>query len=98
MLTSGEAHEEVLGRIHGLSRLAVDRRYENPNDTALAVLLWLTMFAAPDYVQIVADVVDRAPQCWYAKKLANRILTPPPVASANVWTGGLGIISPPPEC
>lgn len=83
MSKSGEAREEVLGHIHDLSQLAVDRRYENPNDAALAILLWLTRFTAPDYSQIAADLVDQAPQCWYAKKLARRILLPPPVASGN---------------
>lgn len=86
MRTSGEAREDVLGRIHDLSQLEVDRRYENPNDTALAILLWVTNFAAPEFVQMAADLVDRAPQCWYAKKLARRILMPPPVATGNPWT------------
>jgi len=85
MRTSGEAREDVLGRIHDLSQLEVDRRYENPNDTALAILLWATNFAAPELVQMAADLVDRAPQCWYAKKLARRILMPPPVATGNSW-------------
>ena len=87
MPESGDVREEALGRIHDLSRLEVDRRYENPNDTPLAILLWLTWFAAPDYAGIAADLVDRAPQCWYAKKLARRILIPPSVASGNSWVG-----------
>ena len=88
MLESGEAREAALGRIHDLSCLEVDRRYENPNDTPLAVFLWLTLFAAPDYVGMAADLVDRAPQCWYAKKLARRILVPPPVGTGNVLARG----------
>lgn len=87
MPESGDVREEALGRIHDLSRLEVDRRYENPNDTPLAILLWLTWFAAPDFAGIAADIVDRAPQCWYAKKLARRILVPPSVASGNSWAG-----------
>jgi hypothetical protein len=39
VLESGETREEVFGRILDLSSLDVDIRYENPNDTALAVLL-----------------------------------------------------------
>lgn len=85
MIRSGDVREEALGRIHDLSGLEVDRRYENPNDTSLAVLLWLTHFSAPDYVGIAADLVDRAPQCWYAKKLARRILVPPPINTGNTW-------------
>ena len=85
MLQSGDAREEALGRIHDLSMLEVDRRYESPHDTPLAILLWLMQFAAPDLIALAADLVDRAPQCWYAKKLARRILVPPPVGTANSW-------------
>lgn len=85
MCELGDAREGVLGRIHDLSYRGVDRRYENPHDTPLAILLWLTQFGAPDYVGMAADLVDRAPQCWYAKKLARRILVPPPVGSGNSW-------------
>ena len=88
MLASGDAREEVLGHILDMSQLEVDKRFENPNDTPLAILLWLTGYAAPDFVELAADVVDRAPQCWYAKKLARRILVPPPVASGDTWASG----------
>lgn len=84
---SGEAHEEVLGVIHDLSQLEIDRHYENPHDTSLAILLWLISSAVPDYSQLSADLVDRAPQCWYAKKLARAILFPPPVATGDAWVG-----------
>ena len=87
MLESEEVREEALGRIHDLSRLQVDPRYENPNDTPLAILLWLTYFAAPAYSGVAATMINRAPQCWYAKKLASRILMPPPLASGNAWVG-----------
>jgi hypothetical protein len=88
MQTSGEAVEHVLGRIHDLSLLEIDRRYENPNDTALAILLWVTSFTSSDYAQLAADLVNRAPQCWYARKLARRILVPPPVSSGDSWVNG----------
>jgi len=84
LVTSGEAREEVLGRISDLSRLEVDRRYENPHDTALAVLLWLTVMASPDFGTIAADLADRAPQCWYAKKLARIVLAPNPIESGDM--------------
>lgn len=87
MINSGEAREEVLGYIHDLSQLEVDKRYENPNDTALAILLWLTDFAAPNFSRLAADLVDRAPQCWYAKKLARRILMPPKAATGHIQVG-----------
>lgn len=85
MVDAPDAGEEVLGLIYDLSHLAVDGRYENPKDTQLAALLWLAYFAKPDYVQIAASYVARAPQCWYAKKLAHRILNPPPVSSGASW-------------
>jgi hypothetical protein len=84
---SGEAREEVLGQIQDLSQLEIDRRYENPNDTTLAVLLWLTEYAAHDFSPMAADLVDRAPQCWYAKKLARRILMPPKVGTGHFQVG-----------
>lgn len=89
MTESGEAREEVLGRLQDLAQLEINPRYENPNDTALAILLWLTESTAPAHSQMAAALVDRAPQCWYAKKLARRILFPPPVASGYRWAGEL---------
>ena len=74
MKESVKAQEEVFNMIYDLSRLEVDERYENPNDVALAVLLWLTLHAVPDNAQAVAELVYRIPQCWYAKKLALEIL------------------------
>ena len=83
LLKSGELHEDVLTRIYELADSDVDPQYANPNDTALAVLLWLSYFAFPDYAHIAAGYVRRAPQCWYAKKLADRILNPPPREGDN---------------
>ena len=89
MRASGELREEVVGRIYDLSRLKVDPRYENPLDTSLATLLWMTYLSSrePDILQNAAVLVDRAPQCWYAKKLARRLLLQPRVASDNRWVG-----------
>jgi hypothetical protein len=84
MIASAEVREYVLGKIQFLSRLEIDLRYQNPNDTALSVLLLLTMLAAPENSRLVADIVYRAPQCWYAKKVAHRILNPPTIADNNV--------------
>lgn len=84
MVTVPKAQKAVLEQIQNLSRLEVDRRYQNPNDTALAVLLLLTIFTDSDYGLIAAELVDRAPQCWYAKKIARRILNPAPIASNNL--------------
>ena len=84
MLESGELREDAIGHIFDLASKEIDPRFENPHDTALAVLLWLTTFAANDNVQVAAVYVDQAPQCWYAKKLAQRILHPPQ-APSTTW-------------
>ena len=80
---AGELGEAALDRIYTLANAEVDPQFENPNDTPLAVLLWLTNFAAPHNVKLAATYVDQAPDCWYAKRLAQRILHPPPSATAN---------------
>ena len=77
MLGSGELKKEVLGRIYDIAAEKTDPEFLNPNDKALATFLWLTAFAAPDYVETAAKWTDRAPQCWYARHLARRILNPP---------------------
>ena len=83
MIESGDIREEALGLIYDLAGEPVAPQFENPNDTALAILLWLTNFTIPDVVESVATRVDQTPQCWYAKKLAQRILSPPPSLTAN---------------
>ena len=77
MLESGEVREEVLGRICDLSVAEVDLRYENPHDTPLAVLLWLTYYSAPEFIDLAANYTIGAPNCWYANKLARSINLPP---------------------
>jgi hypothetical protein len=93
MLTSPSARDAVLEQLQSLSRLEIDRRYENPNDTALAVFLLLTLIVDTDLAMIAADLVDRAPQCWYAQKIARKILTPTAIASDNTQDFPLGLPS-----
>lgn len=87
MRESGELREDALGRLFDLASREIDPLYENPNDTALAVLLWLTYFAAGDFVPMAAATVARVPNCWYANKFARRILNPPPSSTENHRTG-----------
>ena len=82
---SGDLQELTLDRIHDLAGREIDRRYGNPNDTPLAVLLWLTCRAAPEAGPVAAHYIARAPQCWYARKLAQRIMVPPAAAGTNAW-------------
>ena len=84
MQQSGELREDVYGRIFGLAQEETDPQYQNPNDTALSVLLWLTRFTAPEIVNVAATLVDQTPRCWYSKELAQRILNPPPSATGTV--------------
>ena len=76
MRVSGEAREEILGRIYDLAQLDTDLKFENPNDIPLAVSLWLMYFTSFNS-GLAAYYVDQAPNCWYAKKLARRLLVPP---------------------
>ena len=88
MRRSGDLCEEVLDRLSSLVAEDTDPHFENPNDTPLTVLLWLTVFAAPDSAEIAASWVDEVPRCWYAKKLARRILNPPRSTTANYQLWG----------
>ncbi len=84
---SGEMRQEILDRIYALAAREINPNYENPNDTALAVLLWLTYYTAPELVRVAALYTALAPKCWYARKLVRRILTPPPVKSVTSRQG-----------
>lgn len=101
MTESGECREEVIGRICDLAMSDIDTRYENPHDTPLAVLLWLTYYAAPEFANLAAHYTEKAPNCWYASKIANSIVVPPPTENSNVRmvvsrdTGAIGTSSSP---
>lgn len=88
MLGSGELKEEMLGYIYDLVTEETDPNFLNPNDKPLATFLWLTAFAAPDYAETAAKWTDRAPRCWYAKHLAQRILNPPASITMDYKFGG----------
>ena len=83
MRESGECREAVFGRICDLAMQETDPRYENPNDTSLAILLWLTCYTEPDFARRGARFVARAPRCWYANRLAHQIIEPPATSSVD---------------
>ena len=83
MRESGECREAVFARICDLAMQETDPRYENPNDTSLAILLWLTCYTEPDFARLGARFVARAPRCWYANRLAHQIIEPPATSSTD---------------
>ncbi len=85
MSQSGEVREAALDRIHDLAMAEVDSNYQNPNDTALAVLLWLTYFTDAEWARFAANYVERAPRCWYANRLSQLIVNPAPTMSSDSW-------------
>lgn len=102
MMTSKYVQGQVLARIGELSRLRVDRRYENPWDTALAVYLWLIKSADRNLSALSAEIVAQAPQCWWAHKLAHQLLSEREIriestAQAYSWTAqpvpGSGVLA-----
>lgn len=83
MKESGDLQEQVLDRLHDLAAQDTDPSYENPYDTPLAVLLWLTHYSGYDSSILGAQYVNLAPRCWYASKLAQHIINPPPSDSSG---------------
>jgi len=64
----------LLNKISDLAQLAVDQRYENPNDTALAVYLWVLSFKSIDLATVAASIAAQASQCWWAKHFSSYLL------------------------
>ena len=83
LASSGSSCEDVLGKIHDLSNLSVDSRYENPKDSAIAILLWSLTYAQPEYSVLAAHYADRAGQTWYTRKLAHALIEPIPNSSGD---------------
>lgn len=74
MLIVKEMQEQVLSRLIELSRQRIDRRYENPWDTALTIYLWLISLVDQNLLDLAANIVAQAPQCWWAQKLSSQLL------------------------
>ena len=66
--------EIICNNIVELSQLEFDTRYSNPNDTAMAVLLWILWNTDVVIAYDAATYVKKSPQCWYARKIADNIL------------------------
>lgn len=70
-----EVRYTIFRRLSDLSNSSVDPKYENPKDTALAVLLCLLELTSPKFAQIAARFVTNANNCWYAKKVSSEVLS-----------------------
>ena len=62
----------VLSRMKRLASLSYDRRYENPQDTPLAVLV-LALSIVPKYGEIAVDLIGPARDGWWTSKAAEII-------------------------
>jgi hypothetical protein len=50
--------------------------YEHPWDSALAAYLWLLADKDPELAKVAAATIAQAPRCWWARKLAEKVLSP----------------------
>ena len=75
--------EQILHRIYSLVAEAVDIRFENPRDTAIAVYLWVLHGKDPQIGRVAASAISKARQCWWSEKLAIEISKMERVEAAN---------------
>jgi|SRR5882724_8260423 len=83
--TSGaEGKNALFHRIQELVKRKVDPDRENPWDIPLAAYLWTLFQVDADLAPTAAAAVLQAQDCWWAKKLARKILDAPLAKSAPV--------------
>ncbi len=82
-ISGPEAKNALLHRIRQLVERKVDPAYENPWDIPLAAYLWALFQADHDLAAQAAVAVLQTQDCWWAKKLARKILDAPRVNSDN---------------
>lgn len=70
---SRDATRTLINRIRRLAAEEPDPNYENPNDTALALYLWIVSSIDLENAS-AAEYVLHSPNCWYAQKLARRVV------------------------
>jgi len=68
----------LLDHIREICLRSVDPRYESPWDSMLAALLVVVEEADPSSIEYAASLVHRAPQIWWARKLASKLLSVEP--------------------
>lgn len=72
-----ENHENktlLLRRTSSLASNSVDLRYENEFDAAFSAYLWSMFLVEPIEASILAVVILKVQNCWWASKLSNYIL------------------------
>lgn len=75
MLVAIDIQNQAVSRLIQLSKQRIDRRYENPLDTALTIYLWAISSIDQTLSVLVAEIVAQAPQCWWAQKLSSQLLS-----------------------
>lgn len=65
---------ELLLRVQNILRDPYDPAYETPHDVALAAYFWVLKMTAPKLAQEAANQVLECPGCWWAHKLAEKLL------------------------
>ena len=69
------AASAVVDRVEALAKRTVDRRYANPADAALTVYLFVLSRLASDEVVVAAALASKAPNCFWAPRVAEAIQT-----------------------
>ena len=81
--TNGD-FEELTRRTTSLLDRETDPLFENPHDVSIAVYLRILDVRKPELASLVAGQVVKAGNLWWARKIANRILTESLVKTATL--------------
>jgi hypothetical protein len=72
-MSSEQTTREVFTRAIELAEALTDDTYEHPADAALAAYLWLLSTRDQKLCETVAETVLACKQCWWARKVAERV-------------------------
>jgi len=78
-LNSPAAQQRIFLRTIELSMSSIDIRYENQWDTALTLYLWAISLKNHALATLMAGVVSRTVQCWWAAKMSYALLKQSPL-------------------
>ena len=76
LLRDAPARVKVCDRALALADDTGEEGYEHPWDTALATYLWLLAGQDAALASVAAAKIVAAPRCWWAKKMAEVVLSP----------------------